>query len=482
MTHVDLFSGIGGFALAAKWAGFTTVAFVEIEPYAQEVIKQRFGAVSVADAERCHRRQDDERQAQAERERTSEICFMADADKSGCETKRLRTVGNGQCAETEFRRPRLYEDIRTFDGTIYRGTTLVTGGFPCQPFSQAGQRRGASDDRALWPEMFRVIQQIRPAWVLGENVAGFVTMELDNCISDLEREGYAVQPLIIPACAVDARHRRDRVWIVAHADSDGGGTRTRGNMVSDLRGANQLCDGEGQTETWLEDVADAEGRTVWAGLCADEQTGERRRRSGNGGSEGCRWIPEPDVDIGIDGLSTGLDGVGINGQTEKIRPDSLLCRVWQQIETENLQRTDGRSQRVFETFLLRPEVYGQSICQRHAIAFGLAQESYPVPWEELRVVWGYEESARPPHRREVAERLARQHPDLVRELSRFAPPPCSACWADGSWEAGLPRVATGVKNRVNRLKGLGNAIVPQVAYEILKGIAKFSEKGSRRDE
>ena len=94
---------------------------------------------------------------------------------------------------------------------------IITGGPPCQPYSVAGQRRGANDDRALWPEMFRVIQEVRPRWVIGENVAGFVNLGLDDCLSSLEGEGYEVQTFIIPACAVGAPHRRDRVWIVGYA-------------------------------------------------------------------------------------------------------------------------------------------------------------------------------------------------------------------------------------------------------------------------
>jgi DNA (cytosine-5)-methyltransferase 1 len=158
-THVDLFSGIGGFALAARWAGFRTIAFCEIDKYCQRVLRQHFNAP---------------------------IC----------------------------------SDIFAFDGTAYRGCDLITGGFPCQPFSVAGKRRGAADDRAIWPEMLRVINEARPAWVLGENVPGIITMELDNVLSDLEGIGYACRSFVIPACAVDAKHRRDRLWIVCRDISD----------------------------------------------------------------------------------------------------------------------------------------------------------------------------------------------------------------------------------------------------------------------
>src|SRR5262245_11546836 len=184
-THIDLFSGIGGFALAAQWAGFKTVCFVEIDEYCQEIIKKNFGAV-----------------ADTERKRFSNSTGGMDSGFVGhCGT--------------------IYSDIRTFNGTAYRGAALLTGGFPCQPFSQAGKRRGKEDDRYLWPEMLRVIQESKPHWVLAENVAGIVNMELDGVLSDLEGEGYECQAFIIPACAIDARHRRDRVWIVGHAEQRG---------------------------------------------------------------------------------------------------------------------------------------------------------------------------------------------------------------------------------------------------------------------
>jgi len=158
-THIDLFSGIGGFALAARWAGVETVAFCEIEKYAQRVLRKNFPEI------------------------------------------------------------RILEDVRSFPAAQFRQPWLITGGYPCQPFSQAGKRRGTEDDRHLWPEMFRIIRSSRPVWVLCENVAGHITMGLDEVISDLEGEEYSVQSFVIPAQAVDARHRRDRVWIVGNSKS-----------------------------------------------------------------------------------------------------------------------------------------------------------------------------------------------------------------------------------------------------------------------
>ena len=178
-THLDLFSGIGGFALAAGWAGFETVGFCDNEPYAQAVIKKHWPEVPI------------------------------------------------------------HGDIKALDGTAYRGVTLLTGGFPCQPFSNAGKRRGKDDDRYLWPQMLRVIQEARPAWIVGENVVGIIGLALDQVCSDLEAEGYEVEPIIIPACGVDAQHRRNRVWVVA-----GGGRcgRLQGHQAEGQTTRRNACD------------------------------------------------------------------------------------------------------------------------------------------------------------------------------------------------------------------------------------------------
>lgn len=184
LTHLSLFSGIGGLDLAAEWAGFRTVGQCEWADYPRAVLEKHWPEL-----------------------------------------------------------PR-WRDIHTLTGESFyeqtglRTVTVLSGGFPCQPFSTAGKRRGAEDDRYLWPEMLRVISEIRPDWVVGENVAGIVSMALDTVLSDLESIGYACQAFVVPACAVDAPHRRDRVAIVANDTRVG----MRGMRSGGVKICKSLCE------------------------------------------------------------------------------------------------------------------------------------------------------------------------------------------------------------------------------------------------
>lgn len=169
VKHLDLFSGIGGFALAAEmvWEKVDHI-FCDNEPFSQAILKKHWPNAPI------------------------------------------------------------YGDIKELSGTGLGQIDILTGGFPCQPFSAAGQRRGKEDDRHLWPEMLRVIRETNPTWVIGENVRGLITWNdgvvLDEVYADLEGLNYEVGSFIIPACALNAPHRRDRVWIIAHArGGDAGG-------------------------------------------------------------------------------------------------------------------------------------------------------------------------------------------------------------------------------------------------------------------
>lgn len=166
MTHGSLFSGIGGFDLAAEWMSWENVFHCEWNEFGKRVLNYYWpNAIS-------------------------------------------------------------YHDITKTDFTIHRGSIdILTGGFPCQPYSMAGKRKGKNDERHLWPEMLRAIREIQPRWVVGENVFGLINwnggMVFDEVQADLEAAGYEVWPYVLPACAVNAPHRRDRIWFVAYGHSNG---------------------------------------------------------------------------------------------------------------------------------------------------------------------------------------------------------------------------------------------------------------------
>lgn len=119
--------------------------------------------------------------------------------------------------DLRFPETKKHDDIRTFDGRKEEPVDIVAGGFPCQPFSVAGKQKGHQDDRNLWPEMLRVIREVRPRWVVAENVPGIISLYLDVVLSDLEKEGYAIWTIIFPAHGLGANHKRDRMWIIAYS-------------------------------------------------------------------------------------------------------------------------------------------------------------------------------------------------------------------------------------------------------------------------
>ena len=222
MTHIDLFSGIGGFAYAAwqVWPDYRNLFFCDNNKFCQAIIRKNFGAGSLIYS--------DIREVTVER-------FIADTEKCGlekygvCERPTIIKNNIGVIADTES-----IDNIKNKSGLRgeferytewQQGADLLTGGFPCQPFSAAGKRKGRDDDRHLWPEMFRVIKEFRPRWVIAENVRGLINIEngmaFEQACLDLESVGYTVQAYIIPACAVNAPHRRDRVWIVANLTGTG---------------------------------------------------------------------------------------------------------------------------------------------------------------------------------------------------------------------------------------------------------------------
>ena len=186
MRHGSLFSGIGGFDLASDWMGWENVFHCEWNEFGQKVLKYYWPKAIT------------------------------------------------------------YNDITKTDFTIHRGSIdILTGGFPCQPYSSAGKRLGKEDSRHLWPEMLRTIREIQPTWVVGENVRGLTNwnngLVFDEVQADLEAEGYQVTPFLLPACAVNAPHRRDRIWFVAYSSSASQGAKE----LRQIRRENEEINSEG---------------------------------------------------------------------------------------------------------------------------------------------------------------------------------------------------------------------------------------------
>lgn len=257
MRHGSLFSGIGGFDLAAEWMGWENVFHCEKEPFCQRVLKYYWPQA------------------------------------------------------------KLYDDITTTDFTIHReGIDILTGGFPCQPYSQAGKRLGKEDDRHLWPEMLRAVREIAPSWVVGENVRGLVNwnrgLVFNEVQADLEAAGYEVQPFLLPAAGVGAPHRRDRIWFVAHACTKycPVSIQQRGQKPPENFNISWENEGEFAADTSIPGLP----IPACGGLgCIQSQERESKRRKPRGNhSEGNGWqnFPtQPPVCSGNDGISSELDGI-----------------------------------------------------------------------------------------------------------------------------------------------------------------------------
>lgn len=416
MRHLDLFAGIGGFSLAAQWMGYETVAQVEWDKWCQKVLAKnfpdalRFGDIVefnkmlqdgriTADTEGTGLLREKELENNSENNGTRRGCNSSDLHKIYREngeiiTDTVKQPAGSECGTTRDKGGKTNEDrgaslrqgngkactsrintADTINGLHIGHIDIITGGFPCQPFSHAGKRKGVDDSRYLWPEMLTTIRILKPSFVVGENVAGLVSMEngktLERILSDLENEGYQTESFIIPACAVGAWHRRDRIWIV--------GRRIFSNSVN---GTNRTIRGESREKEGVP--------------CECRQAGLSR--------ESCRTGSE----VFSDSNNRRCEKQRLNKSIQ-----SNIEREAEGIESEYSGGCNGRELKA-RAGQLKPPMGG--------VVTGLSLE------------------------------------------------------LDGYWDRepeGIPRVATGVKNRVDRLKGLGNAIVPQVAYQIFKAIEEL---------
>jgi len=338
MKHGSLFSGIGGFDLASEWMGWDNVFHCEWNPFGQKVLNYYWPKAIT------------------------------------------------------------YHDITKTDFTIHRGRIdIITGGFPCQPYSSAGKRLGKEDSRHLWPEMLRAIREIQPTWIVGENVRGLTNwnggLVFDEVQAELEAQGYEVTPFLLPACAVNAPHRRDRIWFIAYSSS----ASKRANELRCLRSENGEISGEGS-----QTIYDATRSNGFEGTSSDSN------------------LFRCDQRIKYDEVNTGEGGVNAFGNIDKgncngYDSDSYSIgqiREWEQGIIDKQRK--GRKKR-----------------------FGQLGNNEFSRWEKF--------------------------------------PTCAPiCDGDDGLSNRLDSI-TFSKWRNESIKAGGNAVVPQVVYQIFKAIEKYNE-------
>jgi len=284
---LDLFSGIGGFSYAAERlvGGYETVGFCEIDPFCQKVLKKHWPDVPVHD----------------------------DVRKLANEADRFRGL-----------------------------VDVVCGGYPCQPFSLAGSREGQEDDRHLWPEMLRIIQATRPRFVIGENVAGHITLGLDTVLSDLEAENYTARAFVIPACAKDAKHRRDRVWIVGHTSSIKRNARPekQGTLreMSENRPKHDYSGGSGEAYTAISSDTTSQRQQRQRKL---EQSSSQKKNE-KGQTDNAFTIGQPHIWSTESNICRTLDGVSFRMDRLRSLGNSIVPQVAAEIFIAIKAMADGQ--------------------------------------------------------------------------------------------------------------------------------------------
>jgi len=417
MTYkiLDLFSGLGGFSLGLERTGhFKTIAFCDNDMFSKLILDNHWKGVKIYDNVK----------------EISKEKFIADGIQ--------------------------FPDI-------------ITGGFPCQPFSVAGKQKGTSDDRHLWPEMFRIIQEFTPRWVIGENVKGLTNIQdgvvFETVCSDLEGAGYEVRAFNIPAAGVGAPHRRERIWIIAslvNANSDGSFTTTIGGSVEKTSNDDQ------EREIKTRESERTSGRERYENM-------EDSRRTLQQGTE-LREKNEDEV----------REGYANQHQRSSSSSESNVADTYARLSNGTYEEVQSRGQTfdtssegstdVANTTSSRPP--SESIRNIKSMGEESSREEERRNQSSIRTSTRSSESPKQKLANTDSERLEGQRQSSRQFSQKFFTSDSSegrqGTMDQGWWsvEPNVGRVAHGVSGRVHRLKGLGNSIVPQIAEEIGRAIIK----------
>ena len=434
---LDICSGIGGFSLGLEsTGGFDTVAFCEFDDFCRKVLNKHWPDVPIY--------------------------------------KDLKEIGN----EPE----RIIQD---FD--------LICGGIPCQPFSVAGKKKGKEDDRHLWPYMYEIIKHKKPSWVIVENVGGFVNVALDDVCLDLETQGYATQSFIIPACSVEAPHRRDRIWILGK-NLENPGRALRQGRIEQGENADEVGQGnadqlERSGGTSRSDVANATSEGLEGRISGDNQA--RQEWQALSRSE------EQQHQVGSDTRCSSevstKDVPNSSGQRlEGHRGEHGLREASQEEQTgRSSQEQDVSHAKELDRNVDDNGHSGQGDGQQRQglqgeLGGASGNRAEDVADTERLGQQGQGEHERPSDTEKASEGQASGTDDGSQgQTGQGHIEPGVGGMADGvsarldghygfEREPNIPRVATGIPERVNRLKALGNSIVPQVIYNI--GLAILEEE------
>jgi DNA-cytosine methyltransferase len=469
---LDICSGIGGFSLGLEaTGGFDTVAFCEFDDFCCKVLNKHWPNVPIY--------------------------------------KDLKEIGNDPA-----------RIIQEFD--------LICGGIPCQPFSLAGKQKGKEDDRHLWPYMYAIVKSKKPTWVIVENVGGFVNVALDDVCLDLETQGYATQSFIIPACSVEAPHKRDRIWILGKlmANAHDTGDRTPGRKADGDRqetiegwqeqsqlGSSRSSEDVGNTDNLGSLLSPHE--TKREGSTSRHSEGELERGSSDvanaqsNGEDGVLRTTEPKHDQGDTRMesSSSSDGRSERGISQDVADPKLVSsdsisdsgsntktESEQGQKTGNLDRSSGR-QDVANSKELRNYEHDNGERTQQDREHRVSQQpggegslggTEDVADTERLGQQGQGELERPGNTAQDSDGQTGGSNDgrqgsagqghTQSELGRMADgiPTRLDGHLGFEREPNIPRVATGIPDRVNRLKALGNSIVPQIVYNI--GLAILEEE------